>query len=286
MATSQIQPSNTPKPVKAKGLRSPSYPGINLETAIKRAEGFYKKERRNAAPFSVAVGHWGFGAKSSGGLVTVAAMRSFGLLKRFERSPGGRPVQLSDLALQILLDERPDSSERAAAIKKAALSPKLHASLWQKYRTAEEVSDANLKHDLVWRLKFNENTVDEVIKEYKDTIAYAKLAASDTLSLSPEDKQGTDEEEEEAEVPEVQQDQPPTKQPPLETGRTQTGIKGGTPGTPAQRAPLLTHTMIVSIPRDFKVEIGVRGDELKREDLDKIKKQFNRWIEGLEEAFE
>jgi hypothetical protein len=30
----------------------------------------------------------------------------------------------------------------------------------------------------------------------------------------------------------------------------------------------------------------VRGDELKREDLAKIKSQFNRWIEGLEEAFE
>jgi hypothetical protein len=30
----------------------------------------------------------------------------------------------------------------------------------------------------------------------------------------------------------------------------------------------------------------VKGDELKREDLAKIKSQFSRWTEGLEEAFE
>jgi hypothetical protein len=30
----------------------------------------------------------------------------------------------------------------------------------------------------------------------------------------------------------------------------------------------------------------VRGDELKKDDLTKIKSQANRWIEGLEEAFE
>jgi hypothetical protein len=30
----------------------------------------------------------------------------------------------------------------------------------------------------------------------------------------------------------------------------------------------------------------VRGDELKKEDLTKLKSQITRWIEGLEEAFE
>jgi len=39
-------------------------------------------------------------------------------------------------------------------------------------------------------------------------------------------------------------------------------------------------------PRNFRVDIAVRGDELKKEDLAKIRNQFNRWIEGLEEAFE
>ena|SRR5947209_1360373 len=50
--------------------------------------------------------------------------------------------------------------------------------------------------------------------------------------------------------------------------------------------PLLTQKLMISIPRNFEVEIGIRGDELKKEDLVKIKNQFLRWIQGLEEAFE
>jgi hypothetical protein len=50
--------------------------------------------------------------------------------------------------------------------------------------------------------------------------------------------------------------------------------------------PLLTQAIVISIPRNMKVDVSVRGDEIKKEDLAKIKSQFNRWIEGLEEAFE
>ena len=74
---------------KSKKTRSPAYPGINLEIAVKRAKGLYDRERRNAVSFSVAVGYWGFGAKSSGGLVSVAAMKSFGLIEEVERGAGG-----------------------------------------------------------------------------------------------------------------------------------------------------------------------------------------------------
>jgi hypothetical protein len=55
---------------------------------------------------------------------------------------------------------------------------------------------------------------------------------------------------------------------------------------PASPDNLLKQTLVISIPRDFKVDIGIRGDTLRLEDLTKIKNQFNRWIEGLEEAFE
>lgn len=261
---------------KSAKLRSPAYPGINLETAIKRADGLYKKERRNPVPFPVAVGHWGFGPKSSGGLVSVAALKSFGLLEDVERSTSGRIVKLTDLAFQILLDERPDSSERAAAIKKAALRPRIHSVIWEKYGATEGVSDANLKHDLVFNLKFNENTVEEFIKEYKDTIAFAKLTDSDKLSLESEDKDPTeDQSEEEADMTETQQHQPSGKHNPPLTG-----------GGYKEPKALLTQALVVSIPRNFRVDINVRGDELKKDDLTKIKSQFNRWIEGLEEAFE
>jgi hypothetical protein len=44
--------------------------------------------------------------------------------------------------------------------------------------------------------------------------------------------------------------------------------------------------LAISIPRNFTVDIAIKGDELKKDDIPKIKSQFNRWLEGLEEAFE
>jgi len=65
-----------------------------------------------------------------------------------------------------------------------------------------------------------------------------------------------------------------------------TGQLGEKAKPPKDASQLLSQALVVSIPRNFRVDINVRGDELRREDLVKIKSQFNRWIEGLEEAFE
>jgi hypothetical protein len=260
---------------RAKKMRSPSYPGINLETAIKRARGFYQHERRNAAPFAVAATHWGFGAKSSGAFVTIAALKSFGLMEELDRAASGRIVKLTDAALRIILDERPVSLEREAQIKISALRPKAHAALWKKYGVSLP-SDSTLRHELIFSERFNENTVDEFVREYKETIRFAKLTASDTVAEEAEDKSEDSDSEEERE------------------DGVQEPARDSNSGTPKMPPPaprkdpgtLLTQALVVSIPRSFRVDINVHGDELKKEDLTKIKSQFNRWIEGLEEAFE
>ena len=167
-------------------LRSPAYPGINLDTAIKRARTFYSKERRNSANVAVAVQHWDFKPTSGGGFIVIAAMKSFGLMVE-DGAGAGRTVKLSELALRILLDEREVSPEREAAIKIAALSPKIHAQLWKKHGP-DLPSEGNLRHELIFGMKFNENSVDDFIKKYKDTIAFAKLTSSDSISLGLEDK--------------------------------------------------------------------------------------------------
>jgi hypothetical protein len=49
---------------------------------------------------------------------------------------------------------------------------------------------------------------------------------------------------------------------------------------------LLTQTLVVSIPRNFKVDVSIHGDRIGKADLARIKYQLDRWLEGLEEAFE
>src|SRR5216683_5030608 len=112
--------------------RSPAYPAINLAQAIKRAEEFYNHERKNPASFKAAAVHWGYASSSSGALLTAAALKSFGLMTEVE-STSGRTIQLSPLGLKIVMDKRPQSPERDAAIKEAALKPKIHAAIWRKW---------------------------------------------------------------------------------------------------------------------------------------------------------
>jgi len=170
--------------VKRKRQRSPAYPYINLETALKRAKEFYENEARNAVNIKVAVKHWGYEEKSSGGLQTAATLISFGLLKD-EGIGDKRKLQLTQIALRILLDTRPDSKERGIAIKEAALAPKVHQEIWKKWGSALP-SDSSLKYTLTveWVPPFNDNAVVGFIKEYKDTIAFAKLSEADELSAS------------------------------------------------------------------------------------------------------
>src|SRR5438105_11530029 len=111
-----------------KRQRSPSYPSIDLETAIDRARTLYAREGRNIAPNHAILGHWGYSAKSGPGFGTLGALKRFGLL----RSEGAGKSRLSDLALRIVLDERQDSPERAEDIKEAALSPAIHKEIWEK----------------------------------------------------------------------------------------------------------------------------------------------------------
>jgi len=184
MATS---PLATEIQERGKRMRSPAYPFINLETAIRRAREFYDKEQRNAASLRIAAKHWRYEAKSSGGLQTAAAMLSFGLMED-EGTGEKRTLKLSKNALKILLDTRPESSERVYLIKQAALTPKIHAQIWKKWG-ANLPSLENLRHTLMfdWEPPFNENTVDTFIKEYKDTIAFAKLTESDSLTVEVKD---------------------------------------------------------------------------------------------------
>ena len=163
--------------------RSPAYPFVNLETALRRAKEFYAAQQHHAAPLKVAVKLWGYEEKSSGGLQTAAALVSFGLLND-EGTSDGRKVRLTPLALKILLN--PDLLGREEAIKQVALTPKIHRQVWNKW--GAKPPEASMRYALLteWEPRFNPNTVDTFIREYRDTIAFAKLSESDKVSSEGE----------------------------------------------------------------------------------------------------
>ncbi len=165
-----------------KKVRSPSFPFIGLREALDRARAFYEAEQRNAARAEVAAAHWGYSAKSSGGKQTIAALRSFGLLE------GDSLVKLSGRGLRLVLDEREGSEERERLLQQAALMPPVHARLWERYG-AELPSAQTLRLWLILDEGFNENSVDDFLGEYRETLEYAKLLPRTVLEEAGGERQ-------------------------------------------------------------------------------------------------
>lgn len=167
--------------------RSPSFPSIDLKTAIERARIFYQHEKRLPANVAVVAKHWGYSPQSSGGKQVLAALLSFGLMED-KGSGDQRQVKLTDLALRILLDERPGSLERREALQRAAFMPKIHSELFTKWDESLP-SDPNLRHYLLIEKKFNENGAADFIRQLRSTADFAGIYASSSLdSDSPEEQ--------------------------------------------------------------------------------------------------
>ena len=170
----------------AANKRSPQYPFISLKKALIRARELYEKEGRNRVPVPIAVGAWGYNSKSSGGNQTIAALKAYGLISD-TGSKQERKVHLTDIALRVLLDERPGSAERKKCIRQLALYPKIFKELWNTWRNNEALpSESNMRHNLVFDYDFNENVVGNFIQTFKETIDFAGLK----LSSEAEDTDG------------------------------------------------------------------------------------------------
>jgi hypothetical protein len=162
--------------------RSPNFPRHDLEDAIKKARTLYEKEGRNAAPRDVVLKHWGYSAKSSSGMVALGAVRAFGLLEG-----RGDSLKLSSLALDIITDERPASAAREAAIKRAAMLPKVHKDVWDQF-DGSLPSDENLKFYLVRERGFTDAGAKDFIAQLRATLAFAQKQSGGSLSSEESEK--------------------------------------------------------------------------------------------------
>lgn len=170
---------------KKKRTRSPAYPAYGLEDSISKAHLLYKQEDRHPVPVEVAMQHWGYKSTSSGGIQSISSLKQFGLLDE-DGGSANREVRLSQLALTILLHEN-DSEERAEAIRIAALNPKIHREMWDKY-SGKLPSDASIKVYLTLNREqgvFNKDAVDGFIEQFRATIEYAQLTDFDKIQDKP-----------------------------------------------------------------------------------------------------
>jgi len=170
---------------KAPRGRSPSYPGIALGTAIDRARSAYERLRQHKVPVKSFTDVWGYKSPTTGpATVTFAALKKFGLLED-EGNGDQRVAQLTDLAVAILM-----KSDPLPAIQVAALTPPIHAEMWNLYGADVPPAEA-LQYEFVVQRGFTPNGFVDFLREYQDTIAFANLGSSVTV----EDDQRPDPEE-------------------------------------------------------------------------------------------
>lgn len=163
--------------IKSAG-RSASYPWIDLATAEQRLILFWKAEKTYEAPVSSAVEHWGYGAKSSGGRLTVAAMLSYGLMSDRGASEQ-RMLKISSLGVELMM--APSEEAKLRARKAAALKPRLFAELLKTMDPQNLPSDQTIAHLLVTQKGFNPTGAENFIKTFKGTLKHAGLERTDIM---------------------------------------------------------------------------------------------------------
>lgn len=175
MTEPAAQATTTTKHKRTSG-RSPSYPGINLETAIRRAQQLYDQEKTHETPISVVTKCWGYSKHTTGpASVSYSALIKYGLMTD-DGNGAARVAKLTPLAVTILMS--PDAEERAQAIRTAALKPTVHAEMWQKYQS-DLPSDDTLRYKMAVQGPFTEAGFDDFLRVYKATIQFAKLDSAD-----------------------------------------------------------------------------------------------------------
>lgn len=186
---------------KAKRDRSPAFPFIPLQTAIKRLTAFEEYFKRHPAPAKQVGLAWGMKGYTSQAQQTLAALKYFGLVE-YQGSGGNLTASISEDARTYLRAQQ--DSTKKDVLKRVALKPKNIAKYFTAWG-ADRPPDPVCLDQLILKDTFTEPAAKTFLSVYDDTIAFAGLRDSDKRdeNLSGEVEPEEEEESEAEEVEEV-----------------------------------------------------------------------------------
>jgi hypothetical protein len=146
--------------------RSPNSPKFDLGQAIELVRALHNKIGRSAVKAEIAAGALGYKGMNGAALGTLGAISQYGLIGR---SSGN--VQVTDLALRILhpLDE----AKKNAALKEAALNPKVFGEIYENWN---DMTEDVLANHLIHK-RFIPEAAKRAASVYKLNYDIAKLGA-------------------------------------------------------------------------------------------------------------
>jgi len=256
------QPDTVTEPKKER-QRSPNYPAVGLREAVDRVKRLYEADGKAGAPAEIAAKHIGYSSAHGQAMSVLAALKKFGLV-----SEGNGRLMPSQRAIEIINLPEVDP-RRATALREAALNPAAYLEIVESHKETGLPGNDVLEADLITYKNFNPKAVAGFVRDFRDTLEYAGIDVKDVLDSSQMTTTANN-------------TQTGTDRNNLNNKGNQSDFSSifqGGGGAITRKYPV-----DISIPRGLKAELAISGD-FKQEDLERLKKQINRVIENLEDAF-
>lgn len=151
--------------------RSPHAPALELADAVSFLKKLHGQIGRSSVTPEVAARAMGYAGLTGSSLTLLATLTQYDLISREKGS-----VSITPLSLRILHPVSTD--QQAAAMRTAALSPKVFSSLFNDYNECTE--DVLMSH--LVQSGFNPSRAKRVARVYTANKAFAKLEANDILA--------------------------------------------------------------------------------------------------------
>lgn len=175
MSDEQTQPVEPKADAKKQKHRSPNYPYIGLEDALTRTRELIGVA--GIAPIRITTAREVWDYQQGTGNQVVAALDAYGLII-VEGVAEARLLKITTEARKIL----DNTSDSPALLKAAALAPPIHQEIWQHYNGVLPPDNRVLREYLVYSKGFNPAYVEKFITQFRETLAFANVTASDKIT--------------------------------------------------------------------------------------------------------
>jgi hypothetical protein len=161
--------------------RSPRHPALTLNEAVEKVRVIYGKFRQHPVSMKAALELLELRPTSSSGKTTLAALKAYGLIEYLvaEGSPSTK-IKVTDSGARIVGGH----SSASELLKTAALAPKLHREVWDRYYAGQADGPAPDKCILEYLVfdrdegKFPESAADRFLGRLQKTFEFAKLSGT------------------------------------------------------------------------------------------------------------
>ena len=148
-------------------MRSPNFPGLSLEDAVKFVKPIWDKNRRVLIAREVAAKDLGYTGLTGRSLKVLGAMNQYGLI---ENKAGGQ-MRVSKLAEDILIGY-PEGVKRAA-VSEAARFPSLFREVYERFEG--HVPSDNAVRSFFLQKGFTNEGVEKALRSFEETNRYAEI---------------------------------------------------------------------------------------------------------------